>query len=374
MTKTFFLCTNKTYGSQKVPLTQSPSKLPTCAPQTYTMVKTFIAQALTGPQIKQLKIELNLIAAYRIFKNWDIFICIFYSFYHLTENKYHDNICPLRQHQPSSCYVNIIPGTVLKQYRVSLNNRVTLNVMATSPLTLFGVVQGYGNITPRTVLGKVSTILYAVMGMPLFLLYMTNVGEVLANVFKFIYFKACRCGIGSLGYYRSASGTIRPVTSSMNEANGMDSNQKTVPIIWCLLVIGTYVFFGGFVFSRWEQWSLLDGCYFCYISLTTIGMGDLVPEGTVGGSVRHSASKLSQETSNTTSGYLKTLSEVESQQVVCTVYLLVGMALLAMCFSLMQEEAIENLKAFWRNLGCMRKKEREDEDSEEELDNTPGGG
>ena len=30
------------------------------------------------------------------------------------------------------------------------------------------------------------------------------------------------------------------------------------------------------------------------------------------------------------------------------------MALVAMCFNLMQEEAIENLKAFWRSLGCLR--------------------
>lgn len=51
---------------------------------------------------------------------------------------------------------------------------------------------GYGNLTPRTEWGKVATILYAILGMPLMLLYMSNVGEVLAQIFKFIYFKACR--------------------------------------------------------------------------------------------------------------------------------------------------------------------------------------
>lgn len=36
---------------------------------------------------------------------------------------------------------------------------------------------GYGNITPRTFWGKVATIFYAIIGMPLFLLYLSNIGE-----------------------------------------------------------------------------------------------------------------------------------------------------------------------------------------------------
>ncbi|XP_068217794.1 TWiK family of potassium channels protein 18-like [Palaemon carinicauda] len=207
---------------------------------------------------------------------------------------------------------------------------------------------GYGNLAPRTELGKIATILYAIVGMPLMLLYMSNVGEILANIFKFIYFRACRCDIGSLGYYRTASGTIRPVTASQNlRVNGQagssvkgqtgdSSPRRTIPITWCLLVIAIYVGVGGLIFAQWERWSVLDACYFSYISLSTIGFGDLVPGKTVEG-----------ENDD---------QEVESQQIICTVYLLVGSALVAMCFNLMQEETIENLKAFWRNLGCLRKK------------------
>ena len=56
--------------------------------------------------------------------------------------------------------------------------------------------------------------------------------------------------------------------------------------------------------------------------------------------------------------------EVESQQIIVTVYLLVGSALVAMCFNLMQEETIENLKSFWRNLGCLRKNNGNDSDED----------
>ncbi|XP_037799785.1 potassium channel subfamily K member 18-like [Penaeus monodon] len=209
---------------------------------------------------------------------------------------------------------------------------------------------GYGNMTPRTEWGKITTILYAIIGMPLMLLYMSNVGEILAKAFKFLYFRACRCDIGSLGYYRSASGTIRPVTASPPRGNSVKTSSgekprpRTIPITWCLLVIAVYVFCGGLVFSQWERWSLLDACYFSYISLSTIGFGDLVPGRTVAG---QDDAKL-----------------VESQQIICTVYLLVGSALVAMCFNLMQEETIENLKSFWRNLGCLRRQEVEDPDVE----------
>lgn len=36
---------------------------------------------------------------------------------------------------------------------------------------------GYGNIAPVTDLGKIATIFYAIIGMPLFLLYLSNIGN-----------------------------------------------------------------------------------------------------------------------------------------------------------------------------------------------------
>lgn len=48
-------------------------------------------------------------------------------------------------------------------------------------------------MTPRTLLGKLATILYAIVGMPLFLLYLSNIGDILAKSFKWIYAKCCLC-------------------------------------------------------------------------------------------------------------------------------------------------------------------------------------
>merc|ERR1719259_207707 len=52
---------------------------------------------------------------------------------------------------------------------------------------------GYGHIVPRTFNGKISTILYSVLGIPLFLLTLTNLGNSMATAFRFAYTKLCCC-------------------------------------------------------------------------------------------------------------------------------------------------------------------------------------
>lgn len=71
------------------------------------------------------------------------------------------------------------------------------------------------------------------------------------------------------------------------------------------------------LFAKWEDWDMLDGSYFCFISLSTIGFGDIVPGGSV-----YSES-------------------IELAFIFCSMYLMLGMALIAMCFNLMQVGNVE---------------------------------
>ncbi|XP_052121330.1 uncharacterized protein LOC113205761 [Frankliniella occidentalis] len=67
---------------------------------------------------------------------------------------------------------------------------------------------GYGNLAPRTAEGKVVTMLYALVGVPLMLLCLSNLGSFLADTFQFAYShaccKPCRGGGGS-----SSSGSTK---------------------------------------------------------------------------------------------------------------------------------------------------------------------
>ena len=106
----------------------------------------------------------------------------------------------------------------------------------------------------------------------------------------------------------------------------------TVSVKACLFVILSFVLFGGILFSAWEEWDLVDGAYFCFISLLTIGYGDLVP------------------------GALTTTGDVDTKLVITFLYLVIGMAILAMAFNLLQEKVVLRIERFAREIGLMRQK------------------
>ncbi|XP_013787082.1 TWiK family of potassium channels protein 18-like [Limulus polyphemus] len=327
---------------------------------------------------------------------------------------------------------------------------------------------GYGNIAPKTPWGKMVTIMYAIVGIPLMLLCLSNIGDAMAHSFKFVYWKVCcyLCvkprkkrretsssfrhsahywvGQSPLTDYidvtkRSGDCTapgedlpdsdfrphISPPTSSNTPVSpssvGPDSPQLsapppmsptrrryfidlystnhvpvisnkyalqeredeplelpppsgiqsrslcaeqcswksrrqgevvdldlvqedekesvsegsdgeeevTVPIWLCSTVVIGYICGGAVLFTIWENWNFLDSFYFCFVTLTTIGFGDLVPGTSV----------LSEDAQLTLG--------------LGALYLLFGMALLAMSFNLVQKEVIKSVKCVGHRLGIL---------------------
>ncbi|XP_067015797.1 two pore potassium channel protein sup-9 [Anabrus simplex] len=216
---------------------------------------------------------------------------------------------------------------------------------------------GYGNVAPKTEWGKMTTILYAIIGMPLFLLYLSNIGDILAKSFKWTYAKCCLCR-GCTSRRRALqrlqqqqqmlemssvprpppwpsqvvdAGQGEPGAGSVASESGSDSGSMssseydpqavTVPVTLCLAIMVGYVCGGALLFSKYESWNFLDSSYFCFISLSTIGFGDLVPGDKIYAS-----------------------QEIQLSFIFCSMYLMLGMALIAMCFNLMQEEVVAKIR------------------------------
>ncbi|XP_026319072.1 uncharacterized protein LOC113229625 isoform X3 [Hyposmocoma kahamanoa] len=118
---------------------------------------------------------------------------------------------------------------------------------------------------------------------------------------------------------------------------------KPVPIWLCVCLVASYIVAGTFLFKSWEQWAYLDAAYFCFITLTTIGFGDFVPaQGQRAGNPADAVHSIA----------------------LCSLYLLFGIALLAMSFNLVQEEVRANVAALATRLGIIKPKNVDDSDSE----------
>lgn len=188
---------------------------------------------------------------------------------------------------------------------------------------------------------------YACVGIPIIMLYLSTLGDALARHFRALYSRLCPARL-SPNFHTKADCLSRIAVPQDSkpypdcDKNKIERQKRTpfqaalnldsfssagyhwtcrdhtrVPIILSLLLIAAYIALGTFVFRTTEKWNFVDGCYFSFSSLATIGFGDLRP-GTY-------ASTVSAKAEDIAVG-------------VCCIYILVGIVVIAMCFNLIQED------------------------------------
>ncbi|XP_043978598.1 potassium channel subfamily K member 15-like [Gambusia affinis] len=112
---------------------------------------------------------------------------------------------------------------------------------------------GYGHVVPLTDAGKTFCMFYAVLGIPLTLIMFQSLGERINTLVRYLLRRAKR-GLG-----------LRETEVSLG-------NMVLVGLLSC---VGTLCV-GAAAFSHFEDWTFFNAYYYCFVTLTTIGFGDLV--------------------------------------------------------------------------------------------------
>ncbi|KAK4469898.1 hypothetical protein MN116_007403 [Schistosoma mekongi] len=126
-------------------------------------------------------------------------------------------------------------------------------------------------------------------------------------------------------YQHSDMDTIHSVINESNKS--LNETSKTVPISLTILMMTVYILLGAAVFCLWESTDYLKWSYFCFVTLSTIGFGDIVP-----------GTKIDSQ-------------NPKEKMIALAFYVALGLSLFAMCFNLMEEEVTAKLKRIGRRIG-----------------------
>ena len=126
---------------------------------------------------------------------------------------------------------------------------------------------GFGYTSPATTGGQVACISFAILSVPINILFMNLVLEISVAILT-----------KSVNFLRGCS--------SDNQGNNI-SNTANMSLI-SVLFMGT-VLVMALIFAYIEDWSYFEGIYFVIIAFTTIGLGDLVPSSDISEHNTHEA-------------------------------------------------------------------------------------
>uniref|UniRef100_A0A0K0FI64 Potassium channel subfamily K member 18 (inferred by orthology to a human protein) n=1 Tax=Strongyloides venezuelensis TaxID=75913 RepID=A0A0K0FI64_STRVS len=141
-------------------------------------------------------------------------------------------------------------------------------------MTLFTSI-GYGTIACQTVAGKIITIIYAAIGIPLMLVVLGDVGDVLLSWFIFIY--------NWLYHKIRRAWNLLMIQIKLEKYLIKDDDDQDFPLIGSVIIIILYILLVSLVIfladyeNHQQGLTFFDAFYFTFISMTTIGLGDVYP-------------------------------------------------------------------------------------------------
>ena len=111
---------------------------------------------------------------------------------------------------------------------------------------------GYGTIAPVTLGGRIFFIPYAIIGIPIMLVFLTELGKILNNLLDW---------------------STRPLGKKME----LFWMKLLVLVVATTVGVILFILIPAVIFAHVSGWTYFEGIYYCFVSLTTVGFGDFVP-------------------------------------------------------------------------------------------------
>lgn len=128
---------------------------------------------------------------------------------------------------------------------------------------------GYGNVSPLTKGGKLFCMLFAIIGIPITLILLTSIIERLMihtrSLINYIYYKL-------EPFIRN-----RDCCTINNRPVNVNEIRISFAFVFVVFVLVFLMLIPAAIYSHIEGWSYLNSFYYCFISVTTVGLGDYVP-------------------------------------------------------------------------------------------------
>ncbi|XP_014474532.1 PREDICTED: open rectifier potassium channel protein 1 [Dinoponera quadriceps] len=125
---------------------------------------------------------------------------------------------------------------------------------------------GYGNLAPTNTLSRILMIFYGLVGIPMNGILLTQLGDFFSQVF----IRAHR----KYKSYKQSQANYSPKKTTHLETRKVGLAAQ----IFMYLTPGfvMFIFFPAFLFSYYEGWTYDQAVYYAFVTLTTIGFGDIV--------------------------------------------------------------------------------------------------
>uniref|UniRef100_A0AC34FSV1 Potassium channel domain-containing protein n=1 Tax=Panagrolaimus sp. ES5 TaxID=591445 RepID=A0AC34FSV1_9BILA len=140
---------------------------------------------------------------------------------------------------------------------------------------------GYGNIATQTTIGRVLTILYAFIGIPVALISLIALGGLFARLCMLLWsFMTRSSGVVSKDLEKKMSELGPNEKAKKNEAVADDNSDDLLkfPLSFLFLITVLWILFCAWIFTFFEtEWGYGTSLYFTLISFLTIGFGDVLP-------------------------------------------------------------------------------------------------